>query len=265
MREIETLALAESPREQFNAAGSAAAVMNSTPAAAPADVTAAYYEAYYRGRGADRNSLSNPEVLFQSLAMEASVIRALGSLPIDPADSRLLDVGCGDGVNLFQLLRMRFQSDKIVGVDLMPERIAGAQRLHPGVEWRQADARKLPFASQSFDVIFESTMFTTIVDDSTAQAIANEMQRVCRTGGWIVLVDWWMPKPGDTTVKALTRQRLRRLFDLKATLRFDKQFAGALAPPLGRFLSRRCPAAYFAVAAVFPFTVAQGVYLLQKK
>jgi SAM-dependent methyltransferase len=246
------------------APGACAAAAAATTPAASAAATSAYYEAYYRRRGADRNHLANPEVLFQTLALEASVIRALGSLPIDPTTSRVLDVGCGDGANLFPLLRMQFPPEKIVGVDLIPERIARARRLHPGIDWRQADARQLPFANASFDVVFESTMFTTIVDDSTARAIAEEMQRACRSGGWIVLVDWWMPKPGDTTVKALTYQRLNRLFDLRSTLKLQKRFAGALAPPLGRFLSRWCPAAYFAVASVFPFTIAQGVYLLQK-
>ena len=68
--------------------------------------TEEYYKDYDARKGADRNDLlRNPEVLFQFLALEAAVIRALGFLQLDPAKAPVLDVGCGEGLSLLPLLR----------------------------------------------------------------------------------------------------------------------------------------------------------------
>lgn len=228
--------------------------------------TSAYYEAYYRRRGLDRNDLrSNRGVLFQTLAQEASVVRALATLQLDPSQAKLLDVGCGEGANLFQLLRMQFEPQNIVGVDLQAERIQRAAKVYPNIHWIHGDATCLAFEDGAFDVVYESTMFATITDDRLAQSIAAEMQRVCRVGGYILLVDWWMPKFGDRNHRPLTKKRLRTLFDLTRVMRLEGIHSGALAPPIGRVLSRWFPAAYFAVSTFLPFTVAQGVYVLSKR
>ena len=58
--------------------------------------TRAWYEHYYKDKGKYRNELlQNPEVLFQTLAYDASVISALRSLHPNPASARVLDVGSG--------------------------------------------------------------------------------------------------------------------------------------------------------------------------
>lgn len=228
--------------------------------------TRAYYESYYERRGGNRNDVrTNRGVLFQTLAQESSVIRAFASLELDPAQSRLLDVGCGDGANLFQLLRMQFEPSKIVGIDLLRDRIQRAAELYPSVQWVHGDASRMDLPSESFDVVFESTMFVTVTDDAVAAAIAQEMQRVCKAGGYIVLVDWWMQRPADDRFRALTTSRLHTLFDLESRLQLIGKYSGALAPPLGRALSRWLPAAYFAVSSLLPFAVAQGAYVLRKR
>lgn len=60
--------------------------------------TRGWYAAYYRKKGAERNDLiRNPEVLFQTLAFEASIIYALEATHLNPALDKVLDVGCGGG------------------------------------------------------------------------------------------------------------------------------------------------------------------------
>ena len=98
----------------------------------------------------------------------------------------------------------------------------------------------------------------------TRAGIAREMIRVCRPQGYLFLVDWWMPKPLDANYKALTRPRLRRLFAPGERTKVVGIFRGALAPPLGRFLSAFVPWLYFPVATVCPFLVGQVVYVLRK-
>jgi 2-polyprenyl-3-methyl-5-hydroxy-6-metoxy-1,4-benzoquinol methylase len=62
------------------------------------DNTRAWYDNYYEKKGVDRNDLlRNPEVLFQVLAFDASVISALRSIHLDRPSVRILDVGCEGG------------------------------------------------------------------------------------------------------------------------------------------------------------------------
>ena len=56
-----------------------------------------WYVDYYSKKGKERNSLQNPEVLFQTLAMEAAFVRATYSIRHDFRRAAVLDVGCGGG------------------------------------------------------------------------------------------------------------------------------------------------------------------------
>jgi len=107
-------------------------------------------------------------------------------------------------------------------------------------------------------------MFVQITDAVLGKAIADEMLRVLKPGGYILLIDWRMPKPGDRNYKALTRKRLGQLFEIPKVCKIIATQKGALAPPIGRVLSKYVPATYFPVAAVFPFLCAQVAYLLRK-
>jgi ubiquinone/menaquinone biosynthesis C-methylase UbiE len=230
-----------------------------------ANSTRRWYENYYRKKGADRNNLrTNPGVLLQALAMEASVVRACGAIDQDSAGAAVLDVGCGCGCDIYELTRLAYDPAKMTGIDILPDRILAAKRLWPQIRFVQGDASRMEFADDSFDLIFESTMFATLPDDALSAAIASEMVRVCRPGGHLMLVDWWTLKLGDPSYKALTRRRVANLFAVGRQTDLLRVYRGALVPPLGRWLSKWFPSAYFAVAAAFPFLVGQVTYLLQK-
>jgi len=227
--------------------------------------TRQWYESYYEKKGVNRNDLrANPEVLFQTLALEASVVRALTALGGDPNRARVLDVGCGGGGNFYQLLRLGYEASNISGIDILPGRVDAARKAYPNIRFVVGDASRMEFPDASFDLLSEFTMFATLPDDAIAVEIAREMIRVCRSDGYIILVDWRTPKPGDSNYKALTQKRLRMLFGLGHGTRLIGVYRGALIPPVGRFLSKYLPSAYFFIAAIFPFLVGQVAYVLQK-
>ena len=224
-----------------------------------------WYQRYYSKTGQHRNDLRlNPEVLFQTLAYEASFVRALRDIRHDPKEVRILDVGCGGGGDIYQLLRVGYDSSNITGIDIQEDRLAGAQRLYPQIQFLHADATRMSFENNSFDLVFESTMFATLPNDRERIAIAAEMIRVCKAGGCLLLMDWRIPKPGDPNYKALTRKELRNLFFVGTNTRLLSIHRGALVPPLGRFLSKHASSLYFLVAALFPFLVGQVAYVLMK-
>ena len=120
-----------------------------------------YYQSYYHQKGSNRNDLSsNRGVLFQTLALEASVVRASSDLRQNPVTAKVLDVGCGGGGNLFQLLRLNYQPENISGIDIQDERLAEARRLYPQTQQpkvlRQVRIALLSYGPRPFSSFFIS-------------------------------------------------------------------------------------------------------------
>jgi ubiquinone/menaquinone biosynthesis C-methylase UbiE len=104
------------------------------------------------------------------------------------SNQRVLDVAAGNG-NATLAAARRFAdvvSTDYVGALLERGRErAEADRLK--VTFQEADAEALPFADESFDVVLSTfgVMFTP-----NHQQAANELARVCRSGGKIGLANW---------------------------------------------------------------------------
>ena len=106
---------------------------------------------------------------------------------------RVLDVATGTGLVAAEL---RARADcSIVGVDQSPAMLAAARARFaavPGadVELLQAEAERLPFADESFDVV-SFTYLLRYVDDPPATM--RELARVLRPGGAIGMVEFGVP------------------------------------------------------------------------
>lgn len=223
------------------------------------------YSKYYEQHTSDRNDLlGNAEVTFQTFAFDRANINALRKMELDRDKTRILDVGCGSGAGLIQFLRLGFRPDQLSGIDISQERIDDARRSLPNVDLKCESAESLSFATGTFDIVFESTMFVLLPSEDMARSIASEMVRVTRPGGYLMLVDWRYSKPRSAVYKAMNSNRIADLFGVgKATLVAASE-KGALVPPLGRFLSRRLPSLYFAAQTLLPFAVGQVTTVLRK-
>ncbi|HEX7292206.1 MAG TPA: class I SAM-dependent methyltransferase [Conexibacter sp.] len=124
-----------------------------------------------RGRNWRQGRLEVP-VLLRSLG--------LSSAP------RMLEVGCGQGVALAALARLR-QPCQLVGVDIDPLAVAAARRAldadRVDAEVRVADVRALPFEDGSFDLVID---FGTLFHIARADAGIAEIARVLTLGGLLV-------------------------------------------------------------------------------
>lgn len=147
---------------------------------------------------------------------------------------RILDVGCGPGFYVAELLSQVGADGSIVGVDSSPQMLAIAQRRcegHDKVIFHQGEATSLPVKDASFDGAL-SVQVLEFVHDATA-ALA-EMHRALRIGGRVVIwdVDWatvsWHSSDPD---------RMERVLDA-----FDEHLAH---PSLPRSLPARMRAAGF--------------------
>jgi len=225
-----------------------------------------WHKDYYQKKGQDRNDLlANPEVLFQHLAFECAIVSALRSAKnLNRESSRILDVGCGGGGGLTRFIQLGFSPNNIYGIDIIEERISEGQKKYPNLNFVCDDAASMPYESNMFDLVMESTMFVQITDEKLSQKISQEMLRVTKPDGYILLIDWRYGKPGNDNYLAVSQKRITKLFSVGSLSDVVCQQSGALVPPIGRAVSKYLPSAYFLLRTIFPILVGSKATLLKK-
>jgi ubiquinone/menaquinone biosynthesis C-methylase UbiE len=179
---------------------------------------------------------ADPAQLFIRQGIERAFARTLrdaGALPL--AGKRILDVGCGYGQWLADLETLGAERALLAGADLVPERVERAQARLAGADIRQADASALPFEDGRFDLVLQSMMFSSILDEGVRRAAAAEIERVLAPGGAVLWYDFFVDNPRNGNVRGVRRSELRALFP-GFELRWRRV---TLAPPLIRALAPR--------------------------
>ena len=106
------------------------------------------------------------------------------------AGNRILDVGCGEGLAEIHIGRLHLSQIRLVGVDLMIERVMVARRETAAHNQRAgfatADACFLPFT----DAVFDSTFCVAVLQHiGDAPRAVKEFARVTAPGGRVVAVE----------------------------------------------------------------------------
>jgi ubiquinone/menaquinone biosynthesis C-methylase UbiE len=124
--------------------------------------------------------------------MAEEVMAPLGPILVDATGigpgHRVLDVAAGSGNISIPAAKA---GAAVVSSDLTPELLSRSQQraAERGVtlEWREANAEALPFSDGEFDAVISAigVMFAP-----RQQRAADELVRVCRTGGTIGLISW---------------------------------------------------------------------------
>ena len=155
-----------------------------------------------------------------------------GLMPL--AGKRILEVGCGTGKWLRDLIAWGADPESVFGVELLQASAARARRLCPqAVNIQCGNAAELRFPSASFDIVLQATVFTSVLDQAMKQAMAAEMLRVVRPAGVIIWYDFFMRNPRNPYVQPVTRSDIQRLFP-GCSLDLRRM---TLAPPLARALA----------------------------
>lgn len=199
---------------------------------------AAHVRAMYAQRQADdpRYSCFSPGHLYMIHERERRVLallRRCGAAAL--SGKRILEIGCGSGSGIRDVIRWGARPEDVTGVDLLQDRIEAARRLCPSdVRLHCANAAQLPFRRGSFDLVFQSTVFSSLLDPRLRRQVAAEMTRVLEPGGLIVWYDFHVDNPWNPDVRGVRRRELRELFP-GCTLEVHRL---TLAPPLLRRLAR---------------------------
>jgi ubiquinone/menaquinone biosynthesis C-methylase UbiE len=192
-------------------------------------------QAYARRKSGNLYSRFNPAYLFMVQEREQRFLALLSRHGCVPLDSKaILEVGCGSGDLLRDFIKWGARPENIVGIELLPERLAEAVELCPkGIHIHQGNAAEMPFPDKSFDVVLQSTVFTSVLDTTMKEALASEMCRVLKPDGLILWYDYHMNNPRNPDVKGVKSQEIHRLFS-GCEIRLQRM---TLAPPIARLLA----------------------------
>lgn len=189
-----------------------------------------------------------PDVYMTNQEKERALIRWLAWAGLTPVQDRsLLEIGCGSGTNLQQMIRLGFQPENLKGNELLDERVAEGRRLLPeAVEIYPGDATALNLPVSSFDVVYQSTVFSSILDDRFQRELAGRMWEWVKPGGGVLWYDFVYNNPSNPDVRGVPVYRIRELFpqgDLHV-------WRVTLAPPISRLVTRIHPSLYTLFNAV---------------
>ena len=121
---------------------------------------------------------------------------------------RILDVGCGSGELLHEMVVRVPYGEAFVGVDDDPDALAAARSIaDPRMEFRIAAPESLPFDDASFDLVVAAAGVLSWRDPAAGLA---ELGRVVRDGGRVVVAE-----------RARAGRTVRELFD-RAGLSFER-------------------------------------------
>jgi len=198
---------------------------------------------------ADFYAWSRPANLFTQCQLSRDLIRSLHALGFFPLTGRsVADIGCGGGTWLLEFAQWDADASALAGIDLDEARIGKARRRLPGADLRVGSADHLPWADESFDLVTQFTLFSSILDPSLKVAIARQMLRILKPEGIIVWYDLHRNNPRNPNVRAIGFAELRKLFPGCA---IDTRRV-TLAPPIARAIAPVCwPAAAALEAAAF--------------
>lgn len=199
-------------------------------------------ERYERRSVGDRYSLLKPDVWHTVQERQRAMLKLFAWLGLrDLSTQRLTEVGCGSGGNLLELLRIGFRPEHLTGIELLPERVAQARHVLPAATALIAgDATQAPIEPASQDIVFQSTVFSSLLDDAFQQQLADAMWRWVKPGGGVLWYDFTVNNPRNPDVRGVSLARVRELFP-QGRLSACRV---TLAPPLARAVCRVHPALY---------------------
>jgi SAM-dependent methyltransferase len=185
-----------------------------------------------RLEGSNLYSLFNPAQMFSIHQRQRMVAKCLQRNEFYPLrEFRILEVGCGSGGILLEMLGLGALARNLHGVDLIHYRAQAANTIAPCFPLICADGQHLPYPESSFDLVMQFTVLSSILDEGVRSNLAHELLRVTKPSGLVLSYDFWL-NPTNKQTSGLNIREIRRLFP-GCQFNFHRI---TLAPPLARRL-----------------------------
>lgn len=173
--------------------------------------------------------------LFIVQQIERRMLRLLRRHTLESLESKtILEVGCGNGYWLREFIKWGARPENLMGVDLLNDRLAQARRISPArVTFKSGNAARLDVPAESFDILLQATVFTSMRDGALKRQVAAEMLRVLKPDGLLLWYDFHVDNPRNPDVHGIKRLEIAQLFP-GCRIALEKI---TLAPPVVRRLA----------------------------
>jgi SAM-dependent methyltransferase len=174
----------------------------------------------------------------------------------DLSTKKIIEIGAGSGSNLLFYQNLGFKWENIYANELLEERYRALCERLPHSTCILGDALKLEYKDQ-FDIVFQSIVFTSILNQEFRKSLAHKMVEMLKPGGIIISYDFTFNNPQNKDVRKLTKKDIRSLFSQCKEIQFKKV---TLAPPISRRVGRW----YDIVNFLFPFLRTHTIAIIRK-
>jgi SAM-dependent methyltransferase len=177
-------------------------------------------------------------------------------------DCDIVEVGCGSGGNLVQLIGQGADPARIVANELRPASLDLARRRLPGsVRFIEGDARTAPIGPGTTDLALLFTVLSSIIDMDFRAELSRAVWSWLRPGGALLCYDMRYPNPANRDVRPIGIGELRRLFP-QAEL---TALSVTLVPPLARRVAPLSGILFQVLGAVPPLRSHQLCLLAKRR
>jgi ubiquinone/menaquinone biosynthesis C-methylase UbiE len=159
----------------------------------------------------------------------------------------ILDAGCGNGWWLRSLVAAGVAPERLYGIDIQPERVTGAREAVPGAAIAVGDARNLRFPDESFAVVLQLTLLSSLGSHRAIRESLGEGMRVLAPGGILLIYEPRVPNPLNRHTLLVKDEDLAA-----AGVAPREEISLTLVPALARRLGKRTRAGYERLARL-PF------------
>ena len=143
-----------------------------------------------------------------------------------------IEIGAGAGGNLHFFNKLGIPYENIVANELLDDRVHQLKDNYPEVTVHKGNAVDMEI-NQKFDIVFQSTVFTSILNKQFRIQLADKMWKLLNDKGIILWYDFTYDNPANKNVKKVGKKEIKKLFPAGTKYEFYKV---TLAPPIGRRL-----------------------------
>ena len=157
----------------------------------------------YMGEYASRWDPENPGNMEMVAELQQVIESLLDNHGVRGQDEKIiLDLGCGSGGSFSGLLPSSFR----VSSDLLIWRLLESEELGPSL---CNDGTKLPLKNESVDVVFLSTVLSS-VGKKTGLGMFEEISRVLSKRGILIIYDFRIPNPKNRKTRPIRRRWVKQ-------------------------------------------------------
>ncbi|MEE9442257.1 MAG: class I SAM-dependent methyltransferase [candidate division Zixibacteria bacterium] len=160
----------------------------------------------------DRYSLTKPGNKYNYKNLYNGIEDLLLSAFSDLSEVKFLEVGCGELFWPEVFMEIGCRSENCFGTDILHQRMVKGREKGRHTAAVTSSVLELPFKSDSFDLICQLTLMTSISEDADRDMAVEEMLRVLKPGGYILWYDFRYNNPKNPYTRAIGKNELHELF-----------------------------------------------------